>query len=153
MKAVAPKLRAAFQRLAEGNGRWPLFLFGPAGSGKTSAALALCDIADSAAYYSAEELADFVMAFGPAEAMAEWGRIGSKSLAVLDEIGARQKVGDLAYSVVKRFADSRREQMPAIYISNVHPSLIADLFDDRVASRLLCGTILELTDNDRRRAS
>jgi hypothetical protein len=38
----------------------------------------------------------------------------------------------------------------AIYISNLEPEAIARVYDDRIASRLLCGTWYKLDGEDRR---
>lgn len=149
MDMVDPALLDVLRRLATGKERWPLFLSGPSGSGKTATALALCDFAESATYTTAEDLADRIMA---GDGDAAWELIAERDLAVLDEIGERQQVGDLAYRAVKKFADIRSTEAGsvAVYISNCQPSEIQSLFDDRVASRLLCGTSFELTGDDRR---
>ena len=67
----------------------------------------------------------------------------------------RGVAGELEYNAVRRFADSR-EQMAdrrAIYISNVSADDIRKIYDDRVASRILCGTWFELSGEDRRLTS
>ena len=77
-----------------------------------------------------------------------------KELAILDELGTRNRVTDIEYSVVKRFADLREQQnaRAAIYISNLAPGEIgSNLYDGRIVSRLTCGTWFELKGNDRRR--
>jgi hypothetical protein len=84
-----------------------------------------------------------------------WGEpilIEAERLVVLDEIGARQKVTDLHYSAVKEFADVREldHSGVAIYISNLEPAQLAAVYDDRIASRLLCGTWFKLDGKDRR---
>jgi hypothetical protein len=152
MAEVDNALVDTFRRLAEGRAPWPLYLFGLAGSGKTSAALALADITRSAAYWTVEGLCSAVLESNPAEMNAAWEAIESKDLAVLDELGARERIGDLHYSAVKRFADAREIHggRRAIYISNARPEQLVQLYDDRVISRLLCGTKFELTGRDRR---
>ncbi len=96
LRAVNPDLLRVLTDLAEGRSPWPLFIFGGCGTGKTSAALALADIVETASYHTADGLASFVMNRGGDEAEAEFDRIGGKHLAVLDELGARLNVGDLA---------------------------------------------------------
>ncbi len=152
MDLVKPDLRDTLRNLATGNLPWPLFLWGPSGGGKTSAALALADFADTACYWTADDLADQVMAGTPGETAETWELIAKKDLAILDEIGERRNIGDLAYRVAKKFADLRETQAGrvAIYISNVSPAELQSLFDDRIASRLLCGTVHKLEDRDRR---
>ena len=149
MRLVDTALVEKFRNLVSGKLRWPLYLYGPSGVGKTRAVLCLADFADSASYHTAEELADVAMG---QDARAEWERITSKELAIVDEIGERQKVGDLAYTTLKRFADIREESHNgvAIFSSNCTPGELHKLFDDRIASRLLCGTVFHLTGKDRR---
>lgn len=132
-----------------GRAAWPLFLHGPAGTGKTCAALCVCDRVEYAQFWTPEELADGIVRGGMDDA---WRRLRECDLAVLDELGARERVGDLHYQAVKRFADCREEngRRVAVYVSNVRPERISDLYDDRVASRLLCGTWFELAGKDRR---
>ncbi len=154
MDMVAKPLLETLRGLATGKLRWPLYLHGLSGAGKTAASLALCDFTESACYSTADDLADFIMANSAGDVQAEWERIAGKHLSVLDEIGERQTIGDLAYRTVKKFADIRegRAGRVAIYVSNLNPSELQELFDDRVASRMLCGTVFELTDKDRRLA-
>lgn len=151
---VDPALLRVFIGLADGRLAWPLLLWGPPGRGKTCAALALCDVAETAAFWTAEDLATFVLRREAAEVDGEYRHLGGKALTVLDELGTRERVGDLAYSTVKRFADVREQQAGrvAIYVSNVPPHELSSLYDDRLASRLLCGTVFELTGADRRKA-
>jgi hypothetical protein len=92
------------------------------------------------------------MAKSPQEMADVWGEIERKELAVLDDIGCRERVGDLAYRMVKKFADIREfnGKVASIFISNLRPKQLAEVYDDRVASRLLSGTVFELTGVDRR---
>jgi hypothetical protein len=124
-----------------------LFLYGPVASGKTAAALCLCDIVVDASYTKTDQVADQIMA-----GSIDWSEIGERQLAILDEIGEREKVGDLQYQAVKRFADVReaRADSVAIYISNCDADQIQVLYDDRVATRLACGTVFHLDVPDRR---
>jgi hypothetical protein len=56
--------------------------------------------------------------------------------------------------VVKNFADARaiNARGVAVYVSNVAPNELASMYDDRICSRLLCGTWFELKGPDRRLA-
>lgn len=154
LQAVDPALLRVLGDLAEGRAAWPLLIFGDCGTGKTSAALALADIVETASYHTAEGLASFVMNRGGNESDAEFDRIGGKHLAILDELGTRLNVGDLAYSVIKRFADVRELEAHrvAIYVSNVTAEKLGELYDDRIYSRITGGTVFELTGPDRREA-
>lgn len=147
---TSPALLEIFKGLVSGKVKWPLFLYGKVGRGKTSSSLVLCDVADSAGYYTVSGLMDLTMQ-DPEEAFRQWEFIRRAEVAVLDELGDRDKIGDLEYSTVKRFAD-HREGMPAVYISNAPPETLHKIYDDRISSRLLCGTWFELTGEDRRMA-
>lgn len=147
MSQVKPSLRDKLRELASGERKWPLFLFGDTGAGKTSAALALADFCELAFYDELDTLCDSVM-----NHTIDWDLIGWADLAILDEIGVRTKATDLHYTTVKSFWERRkRREQRTIYISNIQPQGIADVFDDRIASRLLCGTVVELTGDDRRK--
>jgi hypothetical protein len=148
MALVPTPLITLFRQLLAGNARWPLYLHGPAGGGKTCAALALCDWVETATYVTTEDLAAAQMS----DRGADWQAVQTKGLAVLDELGERERVGDLQHTVVKKFADLREVYAGrvAIYISNLRPSQLPSLYDDRVCSRILSGTRFELAGEDRR---
>lgn len=149
MKLVDPKLFTLFRSLVRGSARWPLYLHGAAGRGKTLAALSLCDWIPRAGYYVPNDLCEAIV--NPSR-FNFWESVREKPVVVLDELGAREHVGDLPYEAVKRFADCRELHAGrvAVYISNLTPKQIADVYDDRIASRILCGSWFELTGPDRR---
>lgn len=149
LSLVDAKLRDIFVRLVKGQAKWPLLIYGPAGTGKTSAALALCDHAVSATLLDVDSLCDKIMDRDREYDLWEW--IGGKALAVLDELGARERVGELHYGAVKHFADARQGR-PAIFISNLEPKDLLRVYDDRVYSRITSGTCFRLDGQDRRRA-
>ena len=151
LSKVERPLLDLFERLVTGAAPWPLLLHGAPGSGKTCAAVALADIARTAAYLTVEDLCDAVM--GRRADADPWGAIEGKNLIVLDELGCRQKVGDLEYTAVKRVLDIRETQHGRLLvaISNVSPESLVQLYDRRIGSRLTCGTVYELTGPDRRR--
>ncbi len=147
MALVDQDLRDVFRGLATGEKLWPLYLCGPSGAGKTAAALCLCDFAESALYLTVSEVSNRIMA-----GVMDWQALETSALVVLDEIGERVKVGDLEYHAVKQVPHVRemRALSVAIYISNCNRQEVHNLYDDRVASRLFCGTVFELDANDRR---
>lgn len=145
---VAPELRRVFRGLVSGELRWPLYLHGLVGTGKTLAALCLHDHVPGARYVTVEKLADAVVAQND----REWTRLRENRLVVLDELGARQRDTDLHYTAIQRLADIRElRNRVAVYVSNLSIVELAALYDDRIASRLSCGTRFELKGADRRR--
>jgi len=153
LNAVAPTLLRAIKELVVGKRRWPLLIFGDCGVGKTAAALALADHVETAIYATAEELATMTMTRDACEAERYWSKLAEKELAILDELGQRDRVTDLGYGVVKRFCDIREQECGrvAIFISNVEPSKLIDLYDKRIYSRVTGGSVIELTGADRRK--
>ena len=137
--------------LVSGNLPWPLFLWGPAGSGKTCAALALCDFAHESYMATVGDVCDAIMK--PDHHKIE--TLQKHELIALDELGTRNTPSELEYKAVKMIADAReaRRNRVAIYISNLPPSAMTEIYDDRIASRVLCGTIHELDGKDRRASS
>lgn len=150
------------RRCANGEAPWPVYLRGPAGTGKTCAALALADQVRYGAWY--RQCRDFVddwrkVVLG--QAVAElgyaiypadfWRRVESRPLAILDEIGDRCKVTDTHYDAVKGFLD-RRHKRPTVVLGNLDAKQLAEVYDDRIASRVCAGTVIFLAGKDRRRS-
>lgn len=156
-----PKLLAAFRSLIRGQLPWPLYIHGEPGTGKTCAALALCDYLPASIYVTVYDLIDQVLSayrkgdgfnwrpFGPYRKVDEYNPAVGSSLVVLDEIGTREKVTDTQYDTVKKLLDIR-EHAPLILISNHPIPKIAEIYDSRIASRCEAGTVVELTGGDRR---
>ena len=154
LRLVDDKLLAVFRRLILGEASWPLYLRGPAGCGKTAATLALCDCVENAVYVTVDDLADSIMSQSPVETREMWDDIAEADLVVLDELGTRRNINDLAYRVTSKFCDLREQhgRRRAIYISNLDTASLHGLFDDRVLSRVSCGEKFHLVADDRRRA-
>jgi len=149
---VAPVLRDVLRELAFGRARWPLLLIGDVGVGKTRAALCLADMSRTAAYTTVDRLCDRVMASTPDGIKALWEKLGRNDLAILDEIGQRDKVTDLALCAIQRHLDVREAcaGRVGIYITNVATDGLSELYGDRIMSRLLAGTVFTLDGPDRR---
>lgn len=158
-RKVQPELRTTIRSLAAGEGRWPLYLWGKAGTGKTCAALALLDFAGGF-YFTADDLAETVSdammgrlrtpgASRLICAKELWTELATCSLVVIDELGEREKVSDHHYGTLKRLLD-RRESMPVVCIGNRSLRDIEQLYGEPVASRLAGGTVFQIAGPDRR---
>jgi DNA replication protein DnaC len=155
---IPAPLREAIRRLVAGELPWPLLILGPAGLGKTCAALALLDHC-SGFYYPAPDLAAdliraqqgrlFTATKRPVHPEGLWDELATAALVVLDEIGSASKVSDFSYECVKRLLD-RREGLPLVCISNLDLERLDAVYDERVTSRLAAGTVLTLAGQDRR---
>jgi hypothetical protein len=145
-------LRVCLLAAQNGHRRWPIYLHGPVGTGKTRAALAFCDGLELARYWTVGQLVDeMCQRCPPWDSRRTWG-FGRQwpNLTVIDELGQSER--DIEYDAVKRATDWL-EDKPAIYISN-HPAkgdvTLADVYDKRIHSRVTCGTVFELAGPDRR---
>lgn len=147
---VEPGLMQTFLRLARGEERWPLYLYGPTGRGKTLAGLCFTDRVRPSAYCTTWELSDMVF---QRDAYI-WRTTREVKLLVLDELGTRTNITDPHYEAVKRCLDDRElhANRVAIYISNLAPPQLAALYDDRIASRACCGVPYEVQGPDLRRS-
>lgn len=156
-------LVVALTELAQGRCRWPLFLTGDVGSGKTCAALRMIDIYGGW-YLTVPKLLDRLIRaqkreleyFSPTCVRTVlpyevWGEIRTMNLVVLDELGTRRDVSDHHYESVLRFLQER-EGKPTIYISNLSVAQLGKLYDERVRSRLAFGTSVTLKGDRRMKA-
>lgn len=159
---IPDALRAALRELVGGKAQWPLLCWGPPGTGKTRSGLAVLDCCASGLYWEVPRLCDALIDAGKDRYEVKtqdgfrkrypghlWGGISDAAILVLDEIGARDRVSDFHYETVKRAIDER-ESKPAIYLSNLGPEALERIYDDRIASRLSAGTVIELAGDDRR---
>ena len=142
---IEPGLLALMLALAHGRERWPLFLYGPTGRGKTCAAVWLCDRVPYSVYTTADRAAQWLLRRDD----SIWQTYREAPLLVIDELGLRSCDSDLEYVAVKRLADCR-EHLPAIWISNHDPRRIAEIYDERIYSRICSGTWYCLEGEDRR---
>lgn len=160
---IPPVLLAAIRACASRASRWPLFIFGGVGVGKSMAVLALCDRVAGPCIYR-----DFLDVCGehqdaklgrlrwhgthaetlvsPAAFWQDWRRA---ELCAVDEIGARATVTDHQYETLKRAVDTRHG-FALVLISNIDLDRLARVFDDRIASRCAAGTVVRVEGPDRR---
>lgn len=160
-------VRQAISECAAGASPWPLLLYGPVGTGKTCAAICVCDaVVGSFAFYGANDLAvlifqatyaglhrdDGVSRRAPRVYPHEiWSGWEMATVAVLDDLGTaeRKNVGHTHYETVKKAIESR-DGAPLILTANVTPGELATIYDDRVASRAASGTVVRVDGHDRR---
>ena len=156
---MAPELRAVVNKLVTGRARWPLYLHGTVGVGKTRGMLCLCDHVPGSAYTTVADLCDRRLGAVKGELWDSagyrvwesgiWSAWAAAPFVVLDELGMRDNVSDFHFETVKKAIDLRENQ-PAAFISNLDLAGIARVYDDRIASRLASGTVFKLTGSDRR---
>ena len=144
---IPPTVQRIIRELINGQVRWPLYLWGEAGTGKTMAAYWVASRVFDSCVVDLETLAEEVF---HREATV-WRRLADPDLrlAVIDEIGLRSQQTDREYLALKKAAD-RLEWTPTIWISNLAPEDLQQAFDDRIFSRLCCGTICHATGPDQR---
>lgn len=143
--------------------RWPLYLFGPAGAGKTcAAALVYANWNASAVWYSLTELCDLLSGFlssptqivyrggQPVEVSRTgfWRQLENASLVVCDEIGTREATAH-RYDALLRLLDCRVGK-PLILTSNLDEVALERAYDERILSRIVAGIMVNVKGRDRR---
>jgi len=143
---------------------WPLYLWGNTGRGKTcAAALAYATWQPTAYWASLAELCETLKTFninqtqviqtrsGQVEMTYAgfWKKLRTIGLVVIDEIGTRDAAAH-RYDAMLRLLDER-VGCPLILTGNLNPAKqLGQVYDDRIHSRILAGTLLEVTGTDRR---
>ncbi len=146
-KRVPEQLKCALRGLLRGKLPWPAYVFGPAGVGKTCAALLVHDTVPEAFWADAELLAEHAY---EAESWP-WRFAARAQLVIVDEVGCRSRYSEREYLAIKRMADQcHRLAIPALWVSNLSPEQLRQHFDDRVFSRICCGTVVPVKGKDQR---
>ena len=143
---IQNSLLRTLQGLAKGKAPWPLYLHGMAGTGKTRGCLAFLDHVPESRYVTVDQVVGETMSKND---YLTYKMLPEYQVVVVDEVGMRARSTEIDYQTVKKLAD-RREDQPMIWVSNASPAALVAAYDDRIASRLLCGTVFELCDQDRR---
>ena len=137
-----------------------MVFLGPVGTGKTCAALCLADyVLERAVYY---DLAGWCLRLEHARAgrletdrgyaisvLGAWHSWETAALGIIDELGGRERVSDYQRETLLGLL-GKRAGRPSIYISNLSIKELADVYDDRIASRLGGGTVVMFDGPDRR---
>jgi DNA replication protein DnaC len=177
---VSPEVRKVFRDLVTGVAPWPLYLFGPAGTGKTSAALVLLDHCgpihrEDLEHDTPARLRNWLAGYADVRALvglkldcdkqrlhwangapASWDRLLAAAarfgLFVLDEIAVGGEQGDFRLDTLLEVVDQRAGDpvRPFVMTGNAKPAELAKLYDDRVADRVLAGTVLKVDGVSRR---
>lgn len=143
--------------------RWPLYIWGGTGRGKTFAAALVYALWQNPAYWtSLVDLCDTLRGYQSNHTQmihcasqdlelshsGFWKKLRTIGLVVVDEIGSSEGKTQ-RYDAVLRLLDERASR-PMILTGNVHPEKLPEIYDERVQSRILAGTLLELGGVDRR---
>lgn len=144
---------------------WPLYLWGPTGSGKTcAAAVAFAVWRRTATWLTLTEMCDLLKGFNAATSQlirtsdgqtvevtlqGFWRRIESVDLVVIDEIGTRDATAH-RYDSLLRLLDARKGK-PLILTGNLDPvTALAAVYDERIQSRIAAGVLVNFKGRDQR---
>ena len=160
---MPPGFRKAYDIALEGN-RWPLYVFGDAGRGKSYAAAYVAAVVAARGFAvefvnTAAALLCLAKALGSDDGMASYmgrmvygstfkRRLLEAGFVVLDDLGTRSP-SDTQYDILRELIDGRF-QMPTLITSNLKPDEIEKVYDGRIGSRLLGGVWYEFKGQDRR---
>lgn len=159
---VSVAARRAYQ-LAASNGQWPVYAWGPTGTGKTCfAAVAYTMFPQSALWFSLTRLCEDLVRFNtnstitiysgetPVEVTKGqyWGRLERTGLLIVDEIGTRESSGH-RFDVLLMLLETRKGR-PLVLTGNIPPSQLVTVYDERVLSRVCEGSLIEFTGEDQR---
>lgn len=150
--------------------KFPVFMFGPVGCGKTCAAACIYQSwrasetrPGTVRWRRCDTLLDEILKArfsdgvtvetpgGDLVKMTESGlfnMFGAADLAVLDDVGT-SKVVDERYSALLRLLDSRVGK-PTLITSNKNPQELQSVYDYRIISRMIAGTVIHVSGEDRR---
>ncbi len=147
---VEVALWRTFNSLVSGVRKWPLYLWGDTGRGKTFAGLCFRDVLANCAWIDLDRLCEILVTHDD----GWWRALQVAECVVVDEIGGRDNVTWVDVDAVKKIADLRERYASrvAIYIGNHAPDRLKEIYGRRIFSRLCCGTTYELTGSDRRMA-
>lgn len=153
--------RAAIRACSEGRWKWPLFMHGPAGVGKTCACLWALDhiggrfttFRDLCRTVQDAKLGKLITHGSHDSCVVGvddfWQGWSKSPLVVVDDLGVTGRPTDHAYEVALDMLEHRYGQ-PMIVTSNLDLDQIAGVFDDRISSRLSAGSPVLVSGEDLR---
>lgn len=149
-ETVPGALWFAFHEVCNGKLPWPLFIHGPPGCGKTVAGYCFHDVTHDCGSTDMDRLIKTLISGED----WPWAMARDAACVIVDELGGCDNVPTVEYNALKKFLDIRERwrDRVAVYLSNHSPDRIKELYDDRTASRLLCGTVYHLDGPDRRKS-
>lgn len=150
--------------------KWPLFIYGPAGRGKSCVASviyrawpatprenpvvwvsATAEIRRlTSAWFSGTTVVGIDEKGHAIYRGEEWivRRARDAALMVFDDIGVKTPT-DSQFEALLTLVDARAGK-PTIYTSNLDPDVLVKIFDDRLVSRMCSGMTLKIAGPDRR---
>ena len=141
--------------LSDGKASWPLYLYGKVGCGKTLACRAFSEIVCGSLMVRLSKLCeDLRISINDRTSISQetiWKTISDFQLVIIDEIATRNP-SDFQYETFLRIIEER-EYKPLVIIGNFTPKELSKIYDDRISSRVVSGTVYQMVGEDRRMAS
>ena len=129
--------------------RFPIYIHGDTGRGKTCLAALMYRTAETPLWRRCDELLlSLATSRGEASYRTEMAKVSYASCLFLDDIGLRrptEPMQQIFFDVLEL-----RKSKPTVITSNHTPETLAELYDDRISSRIFAGTIIALSGEDRR---
>lgn len=159
--ATWERVPAGIAKRLDGPIKWPLFLWGNGGTGKTC--LAFLIWRNKGGYWldASSAIRGITEAWGkgtgPFLGIAPWPwrdgtymleRFEAAPFVALDDLGVR-KPTDPQYEALYEMC-KRRDGRPMVVTCNAGPNELVKIYDDRILSRLTRGTVIEFSGKDRR---
>lgn len=148
---INPEAISELRRLVKDR-LYPIFIHGATGRGKSFLAVRAFvgfNSRDGATFLRYGDFVEETIRASKNGQIGSFPAIRDTGLVVLDEIGSGIS-NEWKNEILLRVLDVRREK-PLIITSNVKPSELPQVFDARIASRILAGSLLELCGEDIRR--
>lgn len=159
---VPPRLKDAFRECRKGLAPWPLLILGDVGVGKTRFCLCIYDwyggrytelstLADEFAMVRRGEFRDLRWTTEPKVYERDWIKmLEDERILIVDDIGRRSNESEHVRDTLIRVLNAREGGRPLVVVSNLTLDQLSESYDDRIASRLSAGTVINAEGDDRR---